>query len=70
MGATGVTATGLKPKEARLRAGLSLIAAAVGAGASETTVRLYEAHRQAVSQRKREALDAFYSRLGAPGGGA
>jgi hypothetical protein len=54
----------LKPREVRKRAGLPLIAAAVGAGVAEATARIYEADRDAVSPGKRAALDAFYARLG------
>lgn len=67
---TGSAATrDLGPKEARVKAGLPLIAVAVGAGTSETTARIYEANRDAVSPKKRAALDAFYSRLGVTEGG-
>jgi hypothetical protein len=54
---------GSRPKEVRKRAGLSLIAAAVGAGVSETTTRVYEANPEAVSIESRTRLDAFYESL-------
>jgi hypothetical protein len=51
------------PKEIRQAARLSLIAAAVGAGTSETTARVYEANPTAVSASTRAKLDAFYRDL-------
>ena len=56
-------AAALPPREVRIAAGLSLIAAAVGAGAAEGTTRLYEANPLAVSPKPRARLDAFYSGL-------
>lgn len=53
----------MSPKEIRKAAGLSLIAAAVGAKKAEATVRLYEADREAVSEASRADLDAFYEGL-------
>jgi hypothetical protein len=53
----------MNPKEIRNRTGLSLIEAAVHAGASENTTRLYEANREAVSPKLRARLDAFYAGL-------
>ena len=50
-------------KEIRKGRGVSLIAAAVGAGVAEATVRLYEANRDAVTAEKRAALDRYYERL-------
>ncbi|MEO8800365.1 MAG: hypothetical protein ABI551_20910 [Polyangiaceae bacterium] len=54
---------GTKPKEVRKAAKLSVIAAAVYAGVSETTCRLYEADPGAVSPPSRAKLDAYYARL-------
>jgi len=53
----------MKPKEIRKAAGVSLIAAAVGAGVSETTARIYEANADAVTPEKRARLDSFYASL-------
>ena len=53
------------PREIRKAARKSLIAAAVGAGCSETTTRIYEADRSSVSDEKRAQLDAYYARLAA-----
>jgi hypothetical protein len=53
----------MTPREIRQHAGLTVIAAAVGAGTAEGTTRLYEANRDAVSQRSRTKLDAFYAGL-------
>ncbi|MGH7296449.1 MAG: helix-turn-helix domain-containing protein [Polyangiaceae bacterium] len=55
------------PKQIRKAARLSLIAAAVGAGVSETTCRVYEASRDAVSDEVRARLDAYYKQLAARG---
>jgi hypothetical protein len=60
----------MSPKEIRKRAGLSLIEAAVHAGASENTTRLYEADRDAVTPKPRARLDAFYNGLRARQAGA
>jgi len=57
----------MTPKEIRARARLPLIAAAVGAGVSEATARLYEASPDSVKHPdKRAALDRYYRDLGAP----
>jgi hypothetical protein len=62
--------TNRSPKEIREAAGLSLIAAAVGAGCAEGTTRLFEASRDAVSAKSRARLDAYYSKLEASLDGA
>jgi hypothetical protein len=49
------------PRDLRRRAGLTLIKAAVGAGTSENTVRLYDANREAVTIGPRSKLDRFYA---------
>ena len=53
----------LSPRDIRRAAGLPLIAAAVGSHVSETTARVYEADRKAVSPQSRSRLDSFYSKL-------
>ncbi len=55
----------LTPKELRVRAGLTLIQAAVLACKAEATIRIYEGNREGVSKRSRTDLDAFYARLAA-----
>jgi transcriptional regulator with XRE-family HTH domain len=55
--------SGRTPREIRKAAHLSLIAAAVHAGVSETTARIYEADRASVSEEKRAQLDTYYARL-------
>jgi hypothetical protein len=60
-------ATSKTPKDIRKAAGLPLIAAAVGAGTSETTTRVYEANRDAVNESSRARLDAWYERLASTG---
>jgi|HubBroStandDraft_2_1064218.scaffolds.fasta_scaffold748703_2 hypothetical protein len=51
------------PRQLRIRAGLTLIKAAVLADVAEATLRLYEASTDGVGPRSRAKLDAFYSRL-------
>lgn len=48
------------PREVRRARGMPLIEAAVRAGVSETTARVYEANPSAVTPPKREALDRVY----------
>ena len=48
------------PKQIRKARGLSLIAAAVGAGVAEATARIFEIDRNAVTDVPREKLDKFY----------
>lgn len=53
------------PKEIRNRAGLSIERAAVAAGVTSPTLRLYEANIAAPSQASRAKLEAFYATLAA-----
>ncbi len=55
----------MAPKEIRKAARIPLAAAAVYAGVSETTARIYEANREAVGPESRARLDAYYQRLAA-----
>jgi transcriptional regulator with XRE-family HTH domain len=52
-----------KPRDIRKRAGWSQDRAAVMAGVSAPTVRLYEANRDAVTPEKRAPLDRIYAQL-------
>lgn len=55
------------PKETRLRAGLSIERAAVAAGVTSPTLRLFEANPAAPSPASRTKLEAFYARLASEG---
>jgi hypothetical protein len=55
----------MSPKDIRLASRLSIEKAAVGAGVSSPTVRIYEAAPEAARADKRALLDAFYMRLAA-----
>lgn len=55
----------MNPKEIRLRARLSVEKAAVGAGVTSPTLRLYEANTTAPSQASRTKLATFYANLAA-----
>lgn len=54
----------MSPKETRLRAGLSIERAAVAAGVTSPTIRLFEASPDA-APRARARLEAFYRDLAA-----
>lgn len=51
------------PKEIRLRAGLSIERAAVAAGVTSPTLRLFEANVAAPSPTSRTKLESFYRQL-------
>lgn len=53
------------PKEIRLAAGLSIERAAVAAGVTSPTLRLFEANTAAPSPASRAKLEAFYADLDA-----
>jgi hypothetical protein len=53
----------MTPRQIREAAGLTLIAAAVGANKAENTVRTYEANPDFVSKKSRRELDAYYATL-------
>jgi transcriptional regulator with XRE-family HTH domain len=55
----------MNPKQVRLTAGLSIERAAVAAGVTSPTLRLYEASQEAVREDKRRQLAAYYQRLAA-----
>lgn len=60
----------LSPKEIRTRAGMSIERAAVAAGVTSPTLRLFEANTAAPSQASRAKLEAFYATLAARIAGA
>ena len=51
------------PKEIRLTAGMSIERAAVAAGVTSPTLRLFEANPTAPSRASRAKLENFYRRL-------
>ncbi len=53
------------PKEIRLTAGMSIERAAVAAGVTSPTLRLFEANPAAPSRASRAKLESFYKRLAA-----
>ncbi len=53
------------PKEIRLTAGMSIERAAVAAGVTSPTLRLFEANPNAPSRASRAKLESFYQRLAA-----
>ena len=55
----------MTPKETRLSAGLSIERAAVGAGVTSPTIRLFEASPDALRPETRRKVANFYKRLAA-----
>lgn len=60
----------MTPKEIRLASGLSVERAAVAAGVTSPTLRLYEANTEAPSAPTRAKLETFYATLAARLAGA
>ncbi|MCE7892307.1 MAG: XRE family transcriptional regulator [Sorangiineae bacterium PRO1] len=52
----------MSPRDLRKTIGYSIERTAVAAGVTSPTVRLYEANRQAVTEKTRRKLDALYQR--------